>query len=74
MKITVRVKPGSKKGSLVQPSLDGELLVYVREPAMQGKANKAVIELLAEYYDMPKSNIEIIRGHSSRTKLISIDK
>jgi hypothetical protein len=72
MKITVRVKPGSKKGPLVQPSLDGELLVYVREPAVDGKANKAVIELLAEYYETPESNIGIIRGHSSRIKLIQI--
>ena len=74
MKITVRVKPGSKKGPLVQPSLDGELLVYVREPALEGKANKAVIELLAEYYDTPKSNIEIIHGHTARTKLMQINK
>jgi hypothetical protein len=72
MKITVRVKPGSKKGPLVQTSLDGELLVYVREPAVDGKANKAVIELLAKYYETPKSSIEIIRGHAARTKLIQI--
>jgi uncharacterized protein (TIGR00251 family) len=74
MQVEVRVKPGSKKGSLVQPSLTGELLVYVREPAIDGKANAAVIKLLADYYDVPKTSITIIRGHTSRTKFIQISE
>ncbi len=73
MKVTVTVKPGSKKGPLVQPSLMGELLVYVREPALEGKANKAVIELLAKYYEVSKSQVEIVGGHTSKHKLVRID-
>lgn len=73
-KITVRIKPSSKKGSLVQPSLNGELLVYVREPAVDGKANAVMIKLLADYYDVPKRAVTIVRGHTSRIKIISIDK
>jgi uncharacterized protein (TIGR00251 family) len=72
MKVKVRVKPGSRKGPLVQPSLDGELLVYVREPAVEGRANKAVIELLSKYYGVPKSEIEIVDGHRSRIKYVRI--
>ena len=72
MEITVRVKPGSKKGPLVQLGLDGHLLVYVREPALDGKANTAVRELLAQYYEVPKSQVEIIRGHTSKTKVVKI--
>lgn len=70
--VTVRVKPGSKKGSLVQLAIDGSLLVYVREPAVDGRANEAVIELLAKYYDRPKSGIRIVRGHTSRIKTIEV--
>lgn len=73
MKVDVRVKPGSKKGSLVQPSLTGELLVYVSEPAVEGRANRAVIEILADYYDVPKSHVRIVGGHKSRNKIVNID-
>lgn len=73
MKVTIQVKPGSKKGPLVQPNLiDDTLLVYVREQAVDGKANKAIVELLSEYFDVPKSQIEIIRGHTSRHKVVQI--
>ena len=75
MIINIRVKPGSKKGPLVQPNLiDDTLVVYVREPAVDGKANKAVVALLAEYYGVPKSRVEITRGHTSRRKTIEITR
>lgn len=73
MNVTVRVKPGSKKGPLVQPALDGSLLVFVREPAVEGKANQAVIELLADYYDVPKRSVQMISGQKSRLKHFKID-
>lgn len=73
-KVSIVVKPGSKKGPMVQPGLlDNELLVYVREPALEGKANKAVIQLVAEYYDVPKTSIEIVRGLTSSHKVLRID-
>lgn len=74
IKVRVEVKSGSKKGPLVQPSLTGELLVYVREPAVEGKANKAIIELLAKYYAVSKSCVEISSGHTSRYKLVLVEK
>lgn len=66
--IVVRVKPGSKKGPLVQPALDGSLLVYVREPAIDGKANMAVSNLLAEYFGVAKSHIQMVSGRTSKIK------
>lgn len=71
-KVSVQVKPGSKKGPAIQASLTGELLVYVREPAIDGKANKAVAKLLAEYFDVPKSHVQIISGHKSKLKRFEI--
>ena len=70
--VEVRVKPGSKKGPMVQPSLDGNLLVYVRQPAVDGKANRAVVELLADYFGVSKTNVQIISGMTSRHKRFKI--
>ncbi len=72
MKISIKVKPSSKKGSFVQPSLTGELLVYVKEPAQDGKANQAIIKLLADYYEVSKSQVRICSGHTSRNKIVEI--
>lgn len=73
MIIDVVVKPSSKKGSLVQPGLDGSLLVYVREPAIEGKANQAVVKLLAEYYGVSKSRVKIISGLTSKKKRFLVE-
>ncbi len=70
--LEVRVKPGSKKGPLVQPALDGGLLVHVREPAVDGKANQAVVGLLAKYFDVPKNNVQMVAGYKSKIKHFKI--
>jgi uncharacterized protein len=70
--VVVRVKPGSKKGPLVVTGADGELTIYVREQAVDGKANAAVVKLLADYLGVPRSRIEIASGATSRTKRFRI--
>jgi uncharacterized protein len=49
----VKVKPGSRKGPLVEVSPGGELTIYVRERAVDGKANDAVTRLLAAHLQLP---------------------
>lgn len=71
---TVRVKPGSKKGPLVETSEDGSLIVFVRERAVDGAANEAVIALLSKHWDVPKSAITLENGHGSRVKRFSVDR
>jgi uncharacterized protein (TIGR00251 family) len=73
MIVEVMVKPGSKKGPQVQPGLDGTLLIYVREPAIDGKANQAVVKLLSDYYGVSKSRVKIISGLTSKQKRFLID-
>ncbi len=70
----ITVKPGSKKGPLVETSPSGELTVYVRERAVDGAANDGVIKLLAAHFGVPKSRVTIVRGHTSRQKLVDIDE
>jgi len=73
MKVSVLVKLSSKKNQ-IQPSIDGCLNVFVTAKPKNGEANRAIIKLLADYYDLPKSQIKIISGLTSRNKIIEIDK
>ncbi|MDG4668791.1 DUF167 domain-containing protein [Mycobacterium sp. 236(2023)] len=70
--VSVRVKPGSLKGPLVQTGDDGSLTIYVREPAVDGKATAAVIRILAEHLGVPRSHVELISGATSRVKRFRI--
>lgn len=72
MRITVRVKPGSKKGPLVDQEVDGSLVVYVREPAVEGKANDAIVKILAKHFGVPRSKMQLVTGHKSRLKRFEI--
>jgi uncharacterized protein (TIGR00251 family) len=71
--ITVHVKPGSRKGPLVVAESSGELTVFLRERAVEGKANEGLVKALAAHFGVPKSRVEIVRGHASRTKHVQID-
>jgi uncharacterized protein len=68
----VKVKPNSKKQS-IEESTDGSLTVHLKSPPVDGKANKELIDLLAEKFNVSKSQIRIKSGVSSRNKLIEID-
>jgi uncharacterized protein len=68
-KIAVTVKPNAKTAQIIELA-NGEYRVAVKEPAQNGRANQAVIELLARHLGVPKSTIKIIRGISSRHKLL----
>jgi hypothetical protein len=66
--VAVQVKPGSSKGPLVQVGDDGTLTVYVRERAVDGKATEAVARLLAQYFAVPRSHVDLVSGATSRLK------
>ena len=72
--LRVRVKPGSSKGPLVEPDGDGGLVVFVRERAVEGAANDAVVRVVAEHLGIPRSRITLRRGHTSRLKTLEIDR
>jgi uncharacterized protein (TIGR00251 family) len=71
LKIWITVKPQAKKSEVKKLS-EGEYAVSVTAPAREGKANEAVIELLADYFSVPKSSIRILRGQTARRKLVDI--
>lgn len=71
MKITVAVKPNSKKEA-VEILPDGSYLVRVNAPPVEGAANERVVELLAKHFKRPKSSIALVSGHRSKRKIFEI--
>lgn len=71
MKIKVHIQPGAKKDEIVGQYGDA-IKIKLKAPPMQGKANEALIDLLAEKYGVKRSEIKIIHGLTSRDKIVSI--
>jgi uncharacterized protein (TIGR00251 family) len=70
MKIKVKVEPDSKTGEV---SREGDsFIIKVKEPPKEGKANQAVIKLPAEHFGVPQSQVRIISGFRSRSKVAEI--
>ena len=72
MRINITVKPNSTKGPLLEEQPDKSLIIYLREIAFDGQANQALIKLLAKHFKASKNNISIIRGKTSRHKVVDI--
>ncbi|MDD5595281.1 MAG: DUF167 domain-containing protein [Candidatus Omnitrophica bacterium] len=71
MKLNIKVKANAKQDKVEKISND-EFILWVREPATEGKANTAVIEALSKYFDLAKSRITIIRGQKNKRKVIEV--
>jgi uncharacterized protein YggU (UPF0235/DUF167 family) len=67
------VKPGSKKGPLVEEAEDGSLIVFLTQRAVDGAANEGLIALLAKHFHVSKSKVVIESGFTSRIKRVSVD-
>jgi uncharacterized protein YggU (UPF0235/DUF167 family) len=70
--VTVTVKPGSRKGPLVEVADDGSLTIFVREQAIEGKATEAAARLLATHFDVPRSAVALVSGATSRIKRFKV--
>lgn len=71
MKVTIIAHPNAKRPR-IEKDLLGTLHVYVNAPPLEGKANRAVIEALAEYFKTKKSCVLMISGQKSKTKTFEI--
>ena len=72
MKKQVKVKPNSKQQK-IEESPDGSLTIYLKSPPVEGKANQELIQLLAQKFDVSKSQVTIKSGLSSKFKLVEIN-
>ena len=72
LKLTVYVQPGARETAIVG-WVDDVLRVRIAAPPVDGKANEALIELMAGTLGVPKSRVRILRGGSSRRKTMEVE-
>jgi uncharacterized protein YggU (UPF0235/DUF167 family) len=70
MQLCVNVKPGRRFNRLEQA--EHGWVVFLRAPAIDGKANEALVEFLSEILEIPVSKIILRKGHTSRVKCLEI--
>lgn len=71
MKYLIKVKTKAKKEK-VEIINKNNLIIYVKELPIEGKANEAIIRLLANFFKVSKAEVKIIRGLKSKNKIIEI--
>lgn len=71
MKVSVIVHPNSKK-SRIEKDLMEMLHVYVNAPPLEGKANEATVEILADFFKTRKNEVILLRGAKSKNKIFEV--
>ena len=69
--VKIYLQPKASKNEVVGPYRDG-IKIKVTAPPTEGKANQALLRLLAKELGIPSSSIEIVKGHHSREKTLKI--
>ena len=69
--LEVQVQPRSSRNQVVGEQ-DGRLKIKLTAPPVEGEANQALINFLANLLELPRRNIKLLKGESSRHKLIEI--
>ena len=72
MEIAIVIVPNSKESEVIKIS-ENNYKIRIDVPALKNKANKRLIEILSEHFNVSKSSIFIIKGLKSRNKIIKID-
>ena len=72
MLLRVKVKPNSKSDE-VRKEPDGGITVRIKAPPVDGKANKYLVEFLAEYLGLSRSRVKLLKGETSQHKTLAID-
>lgn len=67
MKIRVFIKPNSKQAPKIIKQ-DDFWFVFVKSPPIDGKANQEAQTVIAQYFQVPKSQVKLTKGHKSRHK------
>ncbi len=70
--LTLRVQPGAGKTEMAGLHGEGALRLRISAPAVEGKANRACVRFLAKALGVPPGSVTILRGETSRNKLVRI--
>ena len=71
MLVHVHVTPNAKEPGVTRVG-EASFDVRVDEKALGGRANKRLLEILAEHFDVPRSQVSIVRGEKSRDKVVKV--
>ena len=71
-RLKLRVSPGARRPGIAGRHGDA-WKIRVAEPPEDGRANEAVLDLLARTLDLPRSRFALVSGHSSREKIVVLD-
>ena len=69
----MRVQPGAARSEIAGWEPDGALRLRLQAPPVEGRANRALIEFLADALGVKRSAIRLVHGATARRKLIEID-
>jgi hypothetical protein len=76
LRVAIRLSPGARSDRLVGVAASGEgryvLKATVTAPAEAGRANEALLQLLARAWHLPRRDLSIIAGSTSRSKIVRI--
>jgi uncharacterized protein len=72
VRLTVHVRPGATRAG-IGGSHDGALVIRVREPASDGRANDAVVRAVADELGLARRAVRIVAGTRSRRKVVELD-
>lgn len=69
--LAIKLQPRASANEIGEP-LGDELRIKVTAPPVDAAANEALVRLLAETLDCPRGRVELIRGHTSRHKVVKL--
>jgi len=70
--LAIRVTPRARRNEISEILSDGTVKIRLTAPPVEGKANQALIDFLADVLEVPRSRIEIVAGTTGKDKLVSI--
>jgi hypothetical protein len=73
LRVSVRVKPGSSRTAVGGAyGQDGQLIVAVNAPPVEGAANEAVVAAVAKAFALRKGDVSLLSGHTGRSKVLEL--
>ncbi len=72
LEISVRAQPRARTTEVAGPYGDRAIRIRLSAPPIDGAANEELVEFLADLFGLAPSNVELIRGHGSRDKVVQI--
>jgi uncharacterized protein len=69
---SIRIQPRASKNEFMRME-DGSVKIRLTAPPVDGAANEALVRFLADQFDISRSHVEIVSGHTSRDKIVRIE-